>query len=118
MPQRPGWRQLRALQSGARCGFAPAPYDALMRAGPRLAEAAEALADCLPRWIAGAGHAMNSPSLGPFGPGGDVRPSADAAGSHAARLACCCWLRRWPCWCWAWRRQRRLEPGLGRADGT
>jgi iron complex transport system substrate-binding protein len=47
MPQRPGWRQLRALQSGARCGFAPAPYDALMRAGPRLAEAAEALADCL-----------------------------------------------------------------------
>jgi iron complex transport system substrate-binding protein len=39
--------QLRALQSGARCGFAPAPYDALMRAGPRLAEAAEGLADCL-----------------------------------------------------------------------
>ena len=47
MPGRPGWPQLRALQSGARCGFAPAPYDALMRAGPRLAEAAEALADCL-----------------------------------------------------------------------
>jgi len=47
MPQRPGWRQLRALQTGAHCGFAPAPYDALMRAGPRLAEAAEALADCL-----------------------------------------------------------------------
>lgn len=47
MPQRPGWRQLRALQNGARCGFAPAPYDALMRAGPRLADAADALADCL-----------------------------------------------------------------------
>ena len=47
MPQRPGWRQLRALQSGAACGFAPAAYDALVRAGPRLAEAAEALADCL-----------------------------------------------------------------------
>ncbi len=47
MPVRPGWGQLRALQSGARCGFAPAPYDALMRAGPRLAEAAEAVADCL-----------------------------------------------------------------------
>lgn len=47
MPQRPGWRQLRALQAGAQCGFAPAAYDALVRAGPRLAEAAEALADCL-----------------------------------------------------------------------
>ena len=47
MPQRPGWRQLRALQTGAQCGFAPAPYDALVRAGPRLAEAAEALVDCL-----------------------------------------------------------------------
>ena len=47
MPQRPGWRQLRALQSGTTCGFAPAAYDALVRAGPRLAEAAEALADCL-----------------------------------------------------------------------
>ena len=47
MPARPGWRNLRALQQGARCGFAPGPFDALMRAGPRLAEAAEALADCL-----------------------------------------------------------------------
>jgi iron complex transport system substrate-binding protein len=47
MPQRPGWRQLRALQSGASCGFAPAAWDALVRAGPRLAEAAEALADCV-----------------------------------------------------------------------
>lgn len=47
MPQRPGWRQLRALQNGNRCGFAPGPYDALMRAGPRLADAAEALVDCL-----------------------------------------------------------------------
>ncbi len=47
MPQRPGWARLQALQRGARCGFAPLPYDALMRAGPRLAEAAEALADCL-----------------------------------------------------------------------
>jgi iron complex transport system substrate-binding protein len=47
MPGRPGWPGLRALQAGASCGFAAAPYDALMRAGPRLAEAAEALVDCL-----------------------------------------------------------------------
>jgi iron complex transport system substrate-binding protein len=47
MPQRPGWRHC-ARCSRARCGFAPAPYDALVRAGPRLAEAAEAMADCLP----------------------------------------------------------------------
>lgn len=47
MAERPGWRRLRALADGARCGFAPEPYDTLMRAGPRLADAAEALADCL-----------------------------------------------------------------------
>ncbi len=47
LAQRPGWRRLRALQDGATCGFAAGPYDALMRAGPRLAEAADALADCL-----------------------------------------------------------------------
>jgi len=47
MQGRPGWNQLKALQRRATCGFAPAPHDALMRAGPRLADAAEALADCL-----------------------------------------------------------------------
>lgn len=47
MPRRPGWSRLRALQHGATCGFAPEPYDAWMRAGPRLADAAEALVDCL-----------------------------------------------------------------------
>ncbi|MFO1327685.1 MAG: helical backbone metal receptor [Rubrivivax sp.] len=47
MPRRPGWGRLRALQGGAHCGFAPEAYDALMRAGPRLADAAEAIADCL-----------------------------------------------------------------------
>jgi iron complex transport system substrate-binding protein len=47
MPRRPGWNRLRALQSGQHCGFAPEAYDALMRAGPRLADAAEAMVDCL-----------------------------------------------------------------------
>lgn len=47
MPARPGWPQLRALQSGRTCGFDADRNDALMRPGPRLGEAAEFLADCL-----------------------------------------------------------------------
>jgi iron complex transport system substrate-binding protein len=47
MPRRPGWGRLAALQQGRVCGLAPAPWDTLMRPGPRLADAAEALADCL-----------------------------------------------------------------------
>jgi iron complex transport system substrate-binding protein len=47
MPDRPGWGALRALQTRQTCGFASAPFDALMRAGPRLGEAAQAIADCL-----------------------------------------------------------------------
>jgi iron complex transport system substrate-binding protein len=49
MPQRPGWAALRALREGRSCGFAPATWDLLVRPGPRLADAAEALADCLQR---------------------------------------------------------------------
>lgn len=47
MPGRPGWRQLHALQRRAACGFPPDRNDTLMRAGPRLGEGAEAIADCL-----------------------------------------------------------------------
>ena len=47
MPARPGWGSLRALQAQRHCGFASEPWDALVRPGPRLAEAAELLADCL-----------------------------------------------------------------------
>jgi iron complex transport system substrate-binding protein len=47
MASRPGWRGLRALQKQQFCGFAPAVYDSLVRPGPRLGEAAEAIADCL-----------------------------------------------------------------------
>lgn len=49
MPGRPGWRSLQALQQGQVCAFAPAPYDTLVRPGPRLGDAAEAIADCLVR---------------------------------------------------------------------
>lgn len=47
MPARPGWAGLRALQDKRHCGFTSEPWDALVRPGPRLAEAAELLADCL-----------------------------------------------------------------------
>ena len=47
MPGRPGWASLRALRERRQCSFSPDAWDALVRPGPRLAEAAEALADCL-----------------------------------------------------------------------
>ena len=47
MPLRPGWASLRALKGRMTCGFAPSPWDTLVRPGPRLAEAAEHIADCL-----------------------------------------------------------------------
>ena len=46
MPSRPGWQTLRALQ-GRSCGFEPERYEVLIRPGPRLGEAALAMADCL-----------------------------------------------------------------------
>lgn len=49
MPGRPGWKSLLALQRGQVCGFAAGAYDALVRPGPRLGDAAEAIADCLVR---------------------------------------------------------------------
>ncbi len=47
MPRRPGWDGLRALREHRACGFAAERWDVLVRPGPRLAEAAEILADCL-----------------------------------------------------------------------
>jgi iron complex transport system substrate-binding protein len=47
MPARPGWGGLAALRDHRSCGFAPAAWDTLVRPGPRLADAAELLADCL-----------------------------------------------------------------------
>ncbi len=47
MPLRPGWASLRALKGRMTCGFAASPWDTLVRPGPRLAEAAEHIADCL-----------------------------------------------------------------------
>jgi iron complex transport system substrate-binding protein len=47
MVSRPGWSALRALQRQQTCGFEPAEYDALVRPGPRLGDAAQAIANCL-----------------------------------------------------------------------
>ena len=49
MSSRPGWSMLPALQGHRSCGFDPAQYDVLVRPGPRLAEGAELIADCLVR---------------------------------------------------------------------
>jgi iron complex transport system substrate-binding protein len=47
MSSRPGWHGLTALKQQQTCGFDAVAYDALVRPGPRLGEAAEAIADCL-----------------------------------------------------------------------
>lgn len=47
MPQRPGWSALRALRDQRQCGFPSEQWDVLVRPGPRLADAAEIMADCL-----------------------------------------------------------------------
>ena len=46
MASRPGWRGLKALQ-GRSCGFATERYELLIRPGPRMGEAALAIAECL-----------------------------------------------------------------------
>lgn len=58
MSSRPGWPALRALRQGRACGLEPAAWDALVRPGPRLGEAAQALAECLQRLQDRAGAAQ------------------------------------------------------------
>ena len=48
---RPGWQRIAAVRKGRICGLTPQQDDVLMRAGPRLDEAAVLLAQCLQgRW--------------------------------------------------------------------
>lgn len=49
MASRPGWAQMPALREGRTCGVEPAAWDTLVRSGPRLADAADTIADCLQR---------------------------------------------------------------------
>ncbi len=47
MSSRPGWNALRALRDHRQCAFDSARWDTMVRSGPRLAEAADLLVDCL-----------------------------------------------------------------------
>jgi iron complex transport system substrate-binding protein len=49
MLQRPGWGRLQAMQGQRLCVFKPHESDMLVRAGPRMAEGARLMADCLNR---------------------------------------------------------------------
>jgi len=58
---RPGWAALRAVRDQRVCVFAPAQADILVRAGPRLVEAARLMAGCL------ASKAPTLPTVRPAG---------------------------------------------------
>jgi len=47
MPRRPGWGRLEALRRRHICSFDEERYDPMVRPGPRMGEAALAVADCL-----------------------------------------------------------------------
>ncbi|SFQ39636.1 iron complex transport system substrate-binding protein [Variovorax sp. OK605] len=47
MAGRPGWSAMSAIQRGRVCSFASARFDLMMRPGPRLDEAADAIVACL-----------------------------------------------------------------------
>lgn len=47
MAARPGWRNMRAMRTQRVCHFKPEDSDVLVRAGPRMAEAARLMAQCL-----------------------------------------------------------------------
>lgn len=49
MVQRPGWASMRAIQANRLCVFKPSEADMLVRAGPRMAEGARLMAQCLNR---------------------------------------------------------------------
>lgn len=57
MLMRPGWPQLKALREERLCVFPQAQADILVRAGPRMAEGARLMVDCLNRAAAAKGKA-------------------------------------------------------------
>lgn len=52
VPEYPGWAQMRAVKQGAICAFTPEQSDILVRPGPRMAEGAQIIAQCLQRLVA------------------------------------------------------------------
>ena len=69
MPKRPGWGAISALQRQRSCGFAETRYEILIRPGPRLAEAAELIADCLVKLPPEAAAARAQGAKGPAASG-------------------------------------------------
>ena len=47
MAQRPGWAGMRAIKASRVCVFSPEQSDVMVRPGPRMAEAARTMAECL-----------------------------------------------------------------------
>ncbi len=47
VPKRPGWAAMRALREQRLCLFTPEQAEVIVRPGPRIAEAARLMADCL-----------------------------------------------------------------------
>ena len=47
MTIRPGWQNMQAMRAQRVCTFKPSESDVLVRAGPRMAEAARLMAKCL-----------------------------------------------------------------------
>ena len=63
MSQRPGWSGLRAMQGQRLCVFKQDESDMLVRAGPRMAEGARLMADCLNRAAAEAAAVVAQPGF-------------------------------------------------------
>ena len=49
LAQRPGWQRIRAVREGRVCSFNPLQGDTLVRPGPRMAQGAQWMAQCLTR---------------------------------------------------------------------
>ena len=54
MQARPGWMQMRAMREQRVCHFKPQESDVLVRAGPRMTEAARLMARCISHFAKGA----------------------------------------------------------------
>ena len=64
MSQRPGWSGLRAMQGQRLCVFKQDESDMLVRAGPRMAEGARLMVDCLNRAATDVATALIKPRVG------------------------------------------------------
>ena len=73
LAQRPGWRNIRALREQRVCVFSTEQADALVRPGPRMAEGARLMAQCLATKAPGAASAT-APAT-PVPPAAVLRPA-------------------------------------------